>query len=117
MFLKADGFFEDYTVQEDLSSLGMGYRIFIFTEEIIISLSISELENRADFRLSKRDRKVGVDWCTLKSEFDAKIFFDIDFQELSTDFDEIKEYVNGASAKLSDMLDELGVDGVIQKLN
>ena len=117
VFLKADGFFGDYTVQEDLSYLGMGYRLFVLTEKVIISLSISKLERRAYFKICKRDSKVGVDWCVLRSKFDANNFFDADVQELSSDFDEIKEYLSNVSDKLSDMFTELGVDGVLDKLD
>lgn len=117
VFLKADNYFTEFLVQEDLSSLGMGYRIFIVTEDIIISLSISKLERSAIFKICRRDSKLSIDWCVLRSEFSATEFFNVTLMELSSNFNDIKKYLKNVSGNLSEMLSKMGVDAVLAKLN
>jgi hypothetical protein len=117
IFFKSDGYFSDFTVQEDLSSLGMGYRIFILTEDMIVSLSISKLERCSEFKICKKDSKISPDWSVLRSEFNAEEFFNTNHKELSSDFDDVKRYLNEQATKLSLMLKEEGVEKVISKLD
>lgn len=116
MFLKIHDYFTQFTVREDLDSVAMGYRIMITTEKMIVSLSVYAPEGCARIRICKKHSRFSTDWSLFRSSFSTTSFFADPILDSSTEFDDVKEYMQKVSAWLFAMFKSIGIDGVMTKL-
>ncbi|MDX3775787.1 hypothetical protein QE250_16870, partial [Chromatiaceae bacterium AAb-1] len=75
-FFIDDELFEEFTISEDLRNLGMGFKVVLITEELIIGVFVSNLERNLDCKVCLRQKNVGIDWSLLRSEFDVLRYLD-----------------------------------------
>jgi len=115
-FFIEDELFEQFTISEDLRNLGMGFKVLLITEELIIGVFVSNLEKSIDCKVCLRQQNVGIDWSLLKSEFDLSRYLDLTDSSLFNDVKNINELIGKLGFKIKEEIKHKGIVGFLDEL-
>lgn len=115
-FFIEDELFEQFTISEDLRNLGMGFKVLLITEELIIGIFVSNLEKNIDCKVCLRQQNVSIDWSLLRSEFDVSRYLDLTDSSLFSDVKNINELIGKLGFKIKEEVKHKGIVGFLDEL-
>lgn len=108
-FFIEEELFEQFTICEDLRNLGMGFKVLLITEDLIIGVFVSNLEQSVDCKMCVRQRNVSVDWSVLSSEFDVSSYLNLVGSSFLSDVENTTELIRKIGLKVKGEIQEKGI--------
>ncbi|MCG9761720.1 hypothetical protein L1D50_21930 [Pseudoalteromonas sp. Isolate6] len=115
-FFIEDGLFEQFTISEDLRNLGMGFKVLLITEELVIGIYVSNLEKSIDCKMCLRQQNVSIDWSLLKSEFDVFRYLGLVDSSFLNDVENTNELIRKIGLKIKEEVQSIGIVGFLSEL-
>lgn len=115
-FFIEDELFEQFTVSEDLRNLGMGFKVLLITEELVIGVYVSNLEKSIDCKMCLRQQNVTIDWSLLRSEFDVFRYLELIDSSFLNDVENTNELIRKIGFKIKEKVKSNGIVGFLNEL-
>ncbi|HEA15894.1 hypothetical protein LCGC14_2704910 [marine sediment metagenome] len=115
-FFIEEELFNEFTISEDLSHLGMGFKVTLNTEELIIGVFVSNIEKSVDCKISLRQSNMSVDWSLLRSDFDALRYLGSDVSDLLNNVNNSKKLIGKLRTKIYDEIQSKGIVNFLNEL-
>ncbi|WP_462163191.1 hypothetical protein [Pseudoalteromonas xiamenensis] len=115
-FFIEDELFEQFTISEDLRNLGMGFKVLLITEELVIGIYVSNLEKSIDCKMCLRQQNVSIDWSLLKSEFDVLRYLGLVDSSFLNDVENTNELIHKIGLKIKEKVQSKGIVGFLSEL-
>jgi len=112
-FFIDDELFEEFTISEDLRNLGMGFKVILTAEELVIGIFVSNLERSLDCKLCLKQKNVSTDWSLLRSEFNVLSYLDLADSSLLNDVNNVGELIAQLGMKINAEIKSRGIVGFL----
>ncbi|KOO60065.1 hypothetical protein WH43_00095 [Rheinheimera sp. KL1] len=115
-FFIEDELFEQFTISEDLRNLGMGFKVQLITEELVIGIFVSNLEKSIDCKMCLRKQNVSIDWSLLRCEFDVSRYLELVDSSLLNDVKNTNDLIRKIGFKIKDEIKNKGIVAFLNEL-
>ncbi len=118
LFLESDFLITHMSLEEQLSSLNVGYRAVLILDDFIISMAISNMKRTINISFCRRESNVSTDLNIIKS---AKPLCDLintsDEKCTEMPLSDSEEYIRRLAGYLGRHFEEYGLDSFVDILN
>lgn len=103
-------------VDEELSNINVGYRVAVVLKDLIIVLSITNLNRELEIKFCFRNRKISTDFNIIKHSVSTKDLYDIENKVYSNLVSDGLNYITMVLDAFKYDIDENGIEVFLTKL-